>query len=263
MDRWRGKSVVVTGGTGFLGHHLVAGLRETGARVTAPGSQECDLLKLENALRLCAGGHDAVFHLAARVGGIGANRRSPGTFFRDTLQMGLNVLEGVRLGGARRLIHVGTVCSYPKRTPVPFREEALWSGFPEETNAPYGIAKRALLVGSQAYEREFGLSCANVLLLNLYGEEDHFDPEISHVVPALIRKCLDAQDEGRDVVEVWSDGTPTRGFLYVKDAVRGVMLAGLDAPDSEPCNLGAPGEISIRDLAILIGELTGFVECGH
>ncbi len=258
MKTWKNSRVVVTGAGGFLGSHLARHLRESGASVRAPSSRECDLLQPENARRLLQGQVDVVFHLAARVGGIGANRSSPGTFFRDNLLLGLNVLEACRHHGIRRLVQVGTVCSYPKITPVPFREENLFDGFPEETNAPYGIAKRALLVGSRAYEREFGLEPVNLLLLNLFGENDHFDLETSHVIPALIRKALEAKEEGRDEVEVWGDGTPTRGFLYVGDAAEGIARAALHVATSEPINLGATGEISIRDLAALIGELVGF-----
>ncbi len=196
MGAWTGKSVVVTGGTGFLGKHLVRQLRAAGAQVRAPSSRECDLLRPDHALRLLEGRVDAVFHLAARVGGIGANRNAPGTFFRDNLLMGIHVLEACRTRGVRRLVQVGTVCSYPKIVPVPFREENLFDGFPEETNAPYGIAKRALLVGSSAYAKEFGLEPVNLLVLNLYGEEDHFDLATSHVIPALVRKCIEAEGRG-------------------------------------------------------------------
>lgn len=258
MGIWNGKSVVVTGGSGFLGKHLVRHLRAVGAHVRAPSSRECDLLRADHAMRLLEGRVDAVFHLAARVGGIGANRKAPGTFFRDNLLMGIHVLDACRVRGVRRLVQVGTVCSYPKVVPVPFREESLFDGFPEETNAPYGIAKRALLVGSRAYAQEFGLEPVNLLLLNLYGEEDHFDLETSHVIPALVRKCLEAKEEHRDVVDVWGDGTPTRGFLYVGDAAEGIAMAASQAPGSEPINLGAPGEISIRALAERIGALTGY-----
>jgi GDP-L-fucose synthase len=258
MRTWKGARVVVTGGTGFLGRHLVRALRREGALVTAPSSRECDLLEPENARRLLSTSPAIVFHLAARVGGIGANRNHPATFFRDTLLMGLNVLEAARECGTARLIQVGTVCSYPKHTPVPFREEDLWSGFPEETNAAYGIAKRALIMGTMAYAQEFGLTSANVLLLNLYGEEDNFDPTSSHVIPALIRKCLEATETGLSRVDVWGDGSATRGFLYVEDAARGLMKAALKAKGPDPVNLGAPGEISIRELAALIAKLTGF-----
>ncbi|HET9886436.1 MAG TPA: GDP-L-fucose synthase [bacterium] len=258
MASWAKKRIIVTGGSGFLGGHLVRQLRQEGAVVRAPSSKECDLLRFDQAARLFDEGPDVVFHLAARVGGIDANRQAPGTFFRDNLLMGIHVLEACRQKKVGRLVQVGTVCSYPKHTPVPFREEALFDGYPEETNAPYGIAKRALLVGGRAYEKEFGLSVVNVLLLNLYGEEDHFDLETSHVIPALIRKCLEAKEEGRTVVDVWGDGNATRGFLYVRDAARGIAAAGLQLKSSEPVNLGAPGEISIRDLAQCIGELCGY-----
>ncbi|GJM45268.1 MAG: GDP-L-fucose synthase [Gemmatimonadota bacterium] len=258
MSQWMGKNVVVTGGTGFLGRHLVQRLREEGAEVTAPSSRECDLLQPGNARRLLSSAPQYVFHLAARVGGIGANRNHPATFFRDTLNMGMNVLEAAREHSVGKLIQVGTVCSYPKVTPVPFREENLWNGFPEETNAPYGIAKRALIVGSMAYGVEFGLRSANVLLLNLYGEEDNFDPESSHVIPALIRKCMEAMEEGRDEIEIWGDGTATRGFLYVKDAVDGLLAVAEKSESPEPVNLGVPEEISIRDLAESVAGAVGF-----
>jgi GDP-L-fucose synthase len=258
MSHWTGKRVVVTGGTGFLGRHLVTRLREEGADVSAPSSRECDLRRPQNARRLLAGSPHVVFHLAARVGGIGANRNHPATFFRDTLTMGMNVLEAAREEDVGKLVQVGTVCSYPKFTPVPFREEDLWNGFPEETNAPYGIAKRALIVGSMAYGLEFGLRAANVLLLNLYGEGDNFRPDSSHVIPALIRKCLEAMDEGRGEIEVWGDGTATRGFLYVKDAVDGLLAVGERSSSAEPVNLGVREEISIRDLAEAIAGVTGF-----
>jgi GDP-L-fucose synthase len=190
VSSWTHKNVVVTGGTGFLGRHLVRVLRASGAEVRSPSSRECDLLRPDHAMRLLEGRTDVVFHLAAQVGGIGANRRSPGTFFRDNLLMGIHVLEACRVHGVKRIVQVGTVCSYPKVVPVPFLEENLFDGYPEETNAPYGIAKRALLVGTRAYEQEFGLRPVNLLLLNLYGEEDHFDLETSHVIPALIRICI-------------------------------------------------------------------------
>ncbi len=258
MDSWRGSKVVVTGGSGFLGGHLVERLRSEGAQVLAPSSAECDLLDPSAARKLLSDRPDVVFHLAARVGGIGANRERPGTFFRDTLFMGMHVLDAAREHGVGKLVQVGTVCSYPKHTPVPFREENLWSGFPEETNAPYGIAKRALIVGSQAYEKEFGLRSVNVLLLNLFGERDNFDPRTSHVIPALIRKTLDAVETGADFVEVWGDGTATRGFLYVKDAIEGLLGVAHQVDTPDPINLGAPGEVSIRGLTGLIGEICGF-----
>jgi GDP-L-fucose synthase len=258
ITSWAGRRVVVTGGGGFLGRHLVARLQREGAEVVAPSSSSCDLLRYENALTLLTPTPDAVFHLAARVGGIGANREHPATFFRDTLTMGLHVLEAARERRAGRLLQVGTVCSYPKHTPVPFREADLWSGYPEETNAPYGIAKRALIAGSMAYGQEFGLTCVNVLLLNLYGEGDNFDQASSHVIPALVRKCLEAEERREAVVEVWGDGTPTRGFLYVGDAAEAIVEAARRVDTPGPINVGAPGEISIRELAERIRRLTGF-----
>ena len=258
MNSWNGSNVVVTGGNGFLGGHLVERLRDEGANVKAPSSRECDLRDPAQARHLLAGAPDVVFHLAARVGGIGANREHPATFWRDTLLMGIHVLDAAREGGAGKVVQVGTVCSYPKHTRVPFREVDLWAGFPEETNAPYGIAKRALLMGATAYSREFELACANVLLLNLYGERDNFDPSSSHVIPALIRKILDAMDAGEAAVNVWGDGTATRGFLYVQDAVEGLMAAATRLDDPDPVNLGAPGEISIGDLAMRIAKVAGY-----
>jgi GDP-L-fucose synthase len=258
MRAWRDQRVVVTGGGGFLGRHLVERLRAEGAHVVAPTSRQCDLRDAASARRLLEGRPDCVLHLAARVGGIGANRSQPATFFHETLAMGLNVLEAAREGEARQLVQIGTVCSYPKHTPVPFQEKDLWSGYPEETNAAYGIAKRALIAGSFAYASQFGLRSTNLLLLNLYGEGDNFDPRTSHVTPALIRKCVDAQESGKSEVDVWGDGTATRGFLYVEDAVDGILLAARNSTSPEPINLGAPGEISIRDLAEMIGRLTGF-----
>lgn len=258
MGDWQNRRVVVTGGSGFLGRHLVERLRSGGAQVVAPSSRECDLRDAPSARRLLEGRPDCVFHLAAKVGGIGANREQPAKFFHETLVMGLNVLEAAREGGARQLVQIGTVCSYPKHTPVPFREKDLWSGYPEETNAPYGIAKRALIAGSFAYAAQFRLKTTNLLLLNLYGEGDNFDPRTSHVIPALIRKCVEAEETGLREVEVWGDGTATRGFLYVDDAVDGILLAARSATSPEPINLGTPGEISIRDLVETIGRLTGF-----
>jgi GDP-L-fucose synthase len=221
-------------------------LREERADVLAPTSRECDLRDPANAHRLLGEAPDCVFHLAARVGGIGANREHPATFFHDTLAIGLNVLHAAQEGRAKMLVQVGTVCSYPKHTPVPFREEDLWSGFPEETNAAYGVAKRALITGSMAYAAEFGLRSANVLLLNLYGEGDDFDPETSHVIPALIRKCVEAVETDAEEVVVWGDGTAT------------LLLAALRSQSPEPVNLGAPGEVSIREIAETIARLAGF-----
>ncbi|MDP6461753.1 MAG: NAD-dependent epimerase/dehydratase family protein, partial [Gemmatimonadota bacterium] len=254
MRDWSDRRVVVTGGGGFLGHHLVSRLSEAGARVTAPRSRDCDLLRPEEARELLAGSPDVVFHLAARVGGIQANRLRPADFFRDTLLMGLHVLEGARTGGAGVVVQAGTVCSYPAETSVPFREGALWDGYPERTNGPYGIAKRALIAGSDAYARQYDLRVVNLLLLNLYGEGDSFDPETSHVIPALIRKCLEAVESGATEVTVWGDGSATRGFLHVRDAVEGMLAAADAVPTPDPVNLGSPGEIRIAELARKIAK---------
>jgi len=199
-----------------------------------------------------------VVHLAATVGGIGANRKHPGTFFYDNLMMGVMLMEYARRAGVPKFVGIGTICSYPKYTPVPFREEALWDGYPEETNAPYGLAKKMLLVQGQAYRQEFGYNAIHLLPVNLYGPGDNFDPESSHVIPAIIKKIIDAQEAGEDHIVLWGDGTPTREFLYVEDAARGIALATACYNDPEPVNLGAGFEISIKDLAELIAELTGF-----
>jgi GDP-L-fucose synthase len=201
---------------------------------------------------------DVVIHLAARVGGIGANQRSPGTFFHDNLLMGALLIEHARRQGLEKFVCVGTVCSYPKFATVPFREDDLWSGYPEETNAPYGIAKKALLVQLQAYRQEFGLRGIYLIPVNLYGPRDNFDPESSHVIPALIRKCVEAVERGDDVIEVWGSGTPTREFLYVEDAADGIVAAAERYEGEEPVNLGTGREITIRDLATLIAKFTGF-----
>jgi GDP-L-fucose synthase len=201
---------------------------------------------------------DLVFHLAARVGGIGANQHNPGKYFFENLQMGVNVLEEGRRAGIAKLVLAGTICAYPKHTPVPFHEEDLWNGYPEETNAPYGIAKKALLVMAQAYRSQYQTNAVVLLPVNLYGPRDNFDLETSHVIPAMIRKCVDASTQGRDEIVLWGDGTPTREFLYVDDCARGLLLAAerYDGPD--PINLGAGFEISMRDLAALIQRLTGY-----
>jgi GDP-L-fucose synthase len=246
---------LVTGGSGFLGSHLVERLREAGHDVVVPRSAEYDLTREDDAARLFRDTEPGiVFHLAAVAGGIGANRAEPGRFWHANLLMGTHVLELSRLAGVRKLVLLGTICSYPKHTPAPFREEDLWNGYPEETNAPYGVAKKALLVGAQAYREQYGLNSITLLPVNLYGPRDNFDLETSHVVPALIRKMLEASDE----VVLWGDGTPTREFLYVEDCVEGIALAAERYDDPEPVNLGSGEEISIRDLADLVAELTGF-----
>src|SRR6202171_113723 len=220
---WRGRHVVVTGGAGFLGSRVVSQLRERGARnVLVPRSADLDLRLRENCRRAVEGA-DLIIHLAATVGGIGFNRENPGTLFYDNLIMGAQLMEEARLGGVRKFVAVGTVCAYPKFTPVPFREEDLWDGYPEETNAPYGLAKKMLLVQAQAYRQQSGLNCIYLLPTNLYGPGDNFDPRSSHVIPALIRKCVEAIDDGADQLVVWGTGQPTREFLFAGDCAEGIV----------------------------------------
>lgn len=252
--------VLVTGGAGFLGSFVVEKLKEKGhEEVFVPRSKDFDL-RSEWAIRelLLAVKPDIIIHLAAVVGGIGANRENPGKFFYDNLIMGIQLIEQARLHGVEKMVNIGTICSYPKFTPVPFREEDLWGGYPEETNAPYGLAKKMLLVQSQAYRQQYGFNSINLLPVNLYGPRDNFDPKSSHVIPALVKKCFDAIRNGEDKIVVWGDGTPTREFLYVEDAAEGIILAMENYNSSDPVNLGSGREISIRDLVILIKDLTGF-----
>jgi GDP-L-fucose synthase len=247
--------VLVTGGAGFLGSHLVERLEAAGHDVARPRSADYDLTgEIETARLLADTRPELVFHLAAEVGGIGANRLNPGRYWYANLVMGAHLLEQSRIQGVGKLVLVGTVCAYPKNTPVPFLEEDLWSGYPEETNAPYGVAKKTTLVGAQAYREQYGLNSIFLLPTNLYGPRDNFDLETSHVIPALIRKMLESPDE----VVLWGDGSPTREFLYVDDCVDGLMLAAERYDGAEPVNLGSGEEVAIRDLAALIADLTDF-----
>ena len=258
---WSNINVIVTGGAGFLGSHLVAYLQELGAKnIIVPRSKDYDLRDKSAVLRLFEDNPDTdmVIHLAATVGGIGANRKHPGIFFYDNIMMGTLLLEYARQYNVKKFVGIGTICEYPKFTPVPFSEDDLWNGYPEETNAPYGIAKKALLVQGQAYRQEFNYNAIHILPTNLYGPGDNFDHESSHVIPALIRKMIEAQENGSSEVTLFGDGSPTREFLYAKDAARGIALAAANYDDGDPVNLGSGFEISIKDLAELIAELTGF-----
>ena len=260
MEFWTGKRVAVTGGAGFLGSFVVDKLRDRGCQdIFVPRSREYDLVEMESVKRLYRDAHpDLVIHLAARVGGIGANRANPGRFFYDNLLMGTQLMEQGRLSGIEKFVAVGTVCSYPKFTPIPFREEHLWDGYPEETNAPYGLAKKMLLVQSQSYRAQYGFNSIFLLPVNLYGPGDNFDPEQSHVVPALIRKCLEAKESGSAEIVCWGDGTPTREFLYVEDCAEAIVLATEKYEGAEPVNIGAGREISIKELVEQIAAITGF-----
>jgi GDP-L-fucose synthase len=248
-------NVLVTGGGGFLGSHLVERLKEDGHDVFVPRSSDYDLTHEPDAIRLFDEAQpERVFHLAAEVGGIGANRANPGRYWYANLQMGVNVLEQSRAHDVNKVVITGTVCSYPKFTPVPFHEDDLWQGYPEETNAPYGIAKKAILVGAQAYREQYGLDTIFLLPTNLYGPRDNFDLETSHVIPALIRKMLAADGE----VVLWGDGTPTREYLYVDDAAEGLLLAAERYDGADPVNIGTGVETSIRETAELVAEIVGF-----
>ncbi|HEY9600638.1 MAG TPA: GDP-L-fucose synthase [Allocoleopsis sp.] len=254
------KRILVTGGAGFLGRQVVAQLCQAGAdaqKITVPRSREYDLRILEHCTRAVEH-QDIVIHLAAHVGGIGLNREKPAELFYDNLMMGTQLIHSAYQAGVEKFVCVGTICAYPKFTPVPFKEDDLWNGYPEETNAPYGIAKKALLVQLQAYRQQYGFNGIYLLPVNLYGPEDNFDPRSSHVIPALIRKVHEAQQRGEKKLPVWGDGSPTREFLYSTDAARGIVMGTQNYNDSEPVNLGTGYEISIRNLIELICELMDF-----
>jgi len=251
--------VAVTGGNGFLGKNVVRKLREVGAEVCVIDIDKYDLRRLDDIRRaLDENSPQMVIHLAARVGGIGANRDHPAEFFYDNLMMGVPLLHECWAKGVEKFIAFGTICCYPKFTPVPFGEEDLWNGYPEETNAPYGLAKKMLLVQSEAYRQQYGYNSIFLMPVNLYGPGDNFDPASSHVIPALIKKCVDAREAGDDQIEVWGDGSPTREFLYVEDAAEGIVLATERYNLSDPVNLGSAFEISIKELVEKVARLTQF-----
>ena len=254
-----GRRVVVTGGAGFLGRYVVAEMRAHGAEVFVPRSRDYDLVDVEAVRRLYREVRpDLVIHLAARVGGIGANREHPAEFFYDNLMMGVQLMHQAYKKGVGKFVAIGTVCAYPKFTPVPFKEEDLWNGYPEETNAPYGLAKKMMLVQAQSYRQQYGFNAIFLLPVNLYGPRDNFNLQTSHVIPALIRKALEARDRGDAELPVWGDGSPTREFLYVEDAAAGILAAAERYNGSEPVNLGSGYEISIKDLAAMIVRHTGY-----
>lgn len=256
------KRIVITGGAGFLGHHLLERLRAHGVKqdqLLIPLIEDYDLTRQEDVINMYRRMKpDVVIHLAAEVGGIGANRENPGRFFYSNMAMGLHLIEQARLFGLQKFIQVGTICAYPKFTPVPFKEEDLWNGYPEETNAPYGIAKKALLVMLQSYRQQYGLNGIYLLPVNLYGPGDNFNPASSHVIPALIKKCVDATDRGDEQIECWGTGSASREFIYAADAAEGIVLAAERFNGSEPVNIGAGFEITIKDLVHKIARLTGF-----
>jgi GDP-L-fucose synthase len=256
----RNKTILVTGGAGFLGRHVVARLRQAGCdQIVVPRSAEYDLRQAADIRRLLQRHKpEVVLHLAAVVGGIGANRLNPGSFLYSNLLMGAQLIELSREAGVEKFLAVGTICAYPKFTPVPFKESDLWNGYPEETNAPYGLAKKMMIAQTQAYRQQYGFNGVNLLMVNLYGPGDNFDLESSHVIPALIRKCVEAKERGDKVLPVWGTGTPTREFLYVEDAARAVYLAAEMLETSDPVNVGSGQEITIAELTETVARQTGF-----
>jgi GDP-L-fucose synthase len=254
------KRIMVTGGDGFLGRHVVAGLkRKEVQHLFIPHHQAYDLTQAHDVARAYEVGRpDIVIHLAAKVGGIGINREKPGEFFYDNLMMGMLLMEQARRSGVEKFVSIGTVCAYPKFTPVPFKEENLWDGYPEETNAPYGLAKKMLLVQGQAYRQQYGFNAIYLLPVNIYGPGDNFDPASSHVIPALIKKCVDAIERGERQITAWGTGQASREFLYVEDAARAIILATEKYDKPDPVNIGSAMEITIKDLLVLIAELAGF-----
>ena len=260
MDFWQSNRFVVTGGAGFLGGFVVAALKARGAKtIFVPRSQEYDLRRRERVIALLQDAKpDIIIHLAAVVGGIGANRERPAEFLFDNLMMSTQLFHEAWLAGIKKFVNIGTVCAYPKFTPVPFREDDLWNGYPEETNAPYGLAKKIVLVQGEAYRQQYGFNSIFLLPTNLYGPKDNFDPASSHVIPALIKKCVEAKERGDKEIVVWGDGSPTREFLYVEDAAEGILLATENYNAPRPVNLGSGKEISIKDLVQLLVKLTGF-----
>ncbi len=260
MSFWKDKRVVVTGGAGFLGSFVVEQLRAKGCQqMVVPRSRDYDLVQMDAVKQLYGDTKpDIVIHLAARVGGIGANQANPGRFFYDNLMMGAQLIEVGRQQGLKKFVATGTICAYPKFAPIPFKEDDIWNGYPEETNAPYGLAKKMMLAQSQAYRQQYGFNSIVLFPVNLYGPRDNFDLETSHVIPALIRKCAAAKEEGRTAITLWGDGSPTREFLYVEDAAEGILLAAEQYDGNLPVNLGTGEEIAIRDLAGLIATEVGF-----
>ncbi len=260
MAFWQDKRVVVTGGAGFLGSFIVDKLRDRGCKnLFIPRSKDYDLVDMDAVARLYRDlTPEMVIHLAAKVGGIGANRENPGKFFYDNIMMGVQMIEMGRQVGLAKFVAIGTICAYPKFTPVPFKEDDLWNGYPEETNAPYGLAKKMLLVQAQSYRQQYGFNAIYLLPVNLYGPRDNFDPASSHVIPALIKKCVDAIKNGEKEIVIWGTGTPTREFFYVEDCAEAILLAAERYDGFDPVNIGAGFEISILDLVELIVKLTGF-----